>query len=191
MTKLIVGLGNPGEIYRESRHNIGICVVGGLARQYKIKLSKDKSVLSKVGCARIKNKDFIIAYPVVFMNLSGESVSLLLEKYKVLKENLLVICDDLDLDIGRVRLRPKGSSGGHKGLNSIIEYLRTSDFPRLRIGIGRPLSKDRIKDRIKGFVLSRFDKEDGALIKKALDRAIDCCRLWLSQGITQAMNRFN
>lgn len=187
MTKLIVGLGNPGEIYRESRHNIGRCVVKGLARQFKIKLSKDKSVLSKVGCSRIKNKDFIIAYPVVFINLSGESVSLLLEKYKVLKENLLVICDDLDLDIGRVRLRPKGSSGGHKGLNSIIEYLGTADFARLRIGIGRPLSKNRIKD----FVLSRFDKKDGALIKKALDRAIDCCRVWLSEGIIHAMDRFN
>jgi PTH1 family peptidyl-tRNA hydrolase len=182
--KLIVGLGNPGLLYKNSRHNIGIQVVKGLAKEYNIKLARDKSVLCKQGHGIKDGIDFLLAHPLLFMNLSGESVNALVKKYKIKLEDLLVICDDLDLGLGKIRIRPRGSSAGHKGVKSIIEHLRSDSFPRLRIGIGRPAQK---KD-IKGFVLSKFKKEEVDLINEAIRRAIRCSQLWLRHGIKEVTN---
>lgn len=185
--KLIVGLGNPGRRYKNSRHNIGIRVVGSLARKYKIKLTPDKSLLYKEGRGKIGGIDFTLAYPLVFMNLSGRSVGALFKKYRVELEDLLIICDDLDLRLGKIRIRPRGSSGGHKGIKSIIDYLKSDAFPRLRIGIGRPSFKKDITD----FVLSEFRREENDLMRQALHSAIECCKVWFTKGIKEAMNQFN
>ena len=185
--KLIVGLGNPATIYRNSRHNIGMRIVKKMANEYKIKLTKDKNTLCKRGIGKIKDLRFVLAHPLVFMNLSGKSVNLLLEKYKIPLKNFLVIYDDLDLDLGKLRIRPRGSSGGHKGIKSIIECIGTDDFARLRIGIGRTDSKGKVKD----FVLSSFSKQEENILKKKIEVAIDCCRMWLLEGVVQAMNRYN
>lgn len=187
--RLIVGLGNPGIIYRNSRHNIGIRVVKSLAREHNIKLRQDKSTFSKQGRGKIKNTDFVLAHPLLFMNLSGGSISSLLKKYKLPGEDFLIVCDDLDLPIGEIRFRPRGSSGGHRGLRSIIEHIGTSNFARLRIGIGRPTTRD--KDRIKDFVLSSFSKQDKVIINKTINKAVERCRAWLLEGMIQAMNRYN
>ena len=187
MVKLIVGLGNPGRLYKNCRHNIGMRVVGNLAKKYKIKLKRDKSALYKEGRGRIDETDFILAYPLVYMNLSGESIYSLFKKHRIRLENLLVIYDDLDLDLGNIRIRSRGSSAGHKGIRSIIEYLKSDSFARLRLGIGRPHSKIDIKD----FVLSEFKPEESDLIAEAIQKAIRCCNVWLLKGINKAMNQFN
>lgn len=185
--KLIVGLGNPGILYKNSRHNIGICVVRDLAKRYNIKLKSDKSGLYREGHGKIKGMDFLLAYPLVFMNLSGESIAHLIKKYRIQLEDLLVVCDDLDLELGKIRIRPFGSSAGHKGVKSIIEHLKSEAFPRLRIGIGRPTSKPKVKD----FVLSQFKTKETDLITEAINRAVECCRVWLTGGIKDSMNQFN
>ena len=185
--KLIVGLGNPGRLYKNSRHNIGICVVSSLARKYKIKLTSDNSLLFKHGRGKIEGIDFVLAHPLVFMNLSGKSVASLIKKYRIPLENLLVICDDLDLGLGKMRIRPNGSSAGHKGIKSIIEYLKSDSFPRLRIGIGRPSRKRDITD----FVLSRFKPQETDLIGQTIEKSIQCAQVWLVKGIKQAMTMFN
>lgn len=185
--RLIVGLGNPGRLYQNTRHNIGMRVVKKLARESKVKLKNDKGALSKKGKASIANIDFILAHPVTYMNLSGEAVALLIKKNKIKKEDLLVVYDDLDLSLGRLRIRTQGSSGGHKGLQSIIDSIQTKDFTRLRIGIGRSTSKRPVKD----FVLSVFRKQEEDLLKATLNEAMDCCRCWLIDGAVKAMNRFN
>ncbi len=185
--KLIVGLGNPGRAHRNFRHNIGKRIVEELTREFKIKLIQDKDTRSKIGAGRIKGNKFFLAHPVIFMNQSGESVSLLLKKYKLSNKDLLIICDDLDLNLGKIRIRAQGASGGHKGLESIIEHLKTKEFSRLKIGIGRPVCRDNIKD----FVLTSFNREEKENIKKTIERTADCCRVWLTQGMSKAMNKFN
>jgi len=187
MTKLIVGLGNPFRIYRESRHNLGRTIVEEMAKLYRIRLKKDKKLLSSFGKGRLKEVDFILSYPLVFMNLSGESVFRLVERFKIENHNLLVICDDLDLKLGSLKIKPRGEDAGHRGLRSIIESLKSKEFSRLRIGIGRPQDKNKISD----FVLSKFNKEEKEIIKEVSKKAIACCQVWLTEGINSAMNKFN
>lgn len=185
--KLIVGLGNPGLKYRQHRHNIGKQIIEIFAREHDLKLKWEGASRSRQGQARIDGNDFVLAYPVNFMNSSGGSVKLLLKEYKLIPPKLLVICDDLNLAFGKIRLRAKGSSGGHQGLESIIRAIQSTDFVRLRIGIGRPLQRAAVK----GFVLSPFNKNEQALMQQVRLRALECCRLWLTKGITVAMNKFN
>jgi len=185
--KLIVGLGNPGLLYRNTRHNIGRDIVEKMAKIYKVKLKKDKKLLACLGKGSIEGRDFILSYPLVFMNLSGEAVINLINRFKINKENLLVICDDLDLKLGVLRIKPSGGDGGHRGLRSIIENLANNDFARLRIGIGRLSDKEKIKD----FVLSKFNKSEKLIIEEAKSKAIECCKVWLLEGIEVAMNKFN
>ncbi|MCM8757665.1 MAG: aminoacyl-tRNA hydrolase [Candidatus Omnitrophica bacterium] len=184
--KLIVGLGNPGLIYRKTRHNVGKEVIESFAKDCKIKLKRSLDNLFCVGKATLEKEDFILAYPLVFMNISGRAVKALINRYKIDKKNLLVVCDDIDLPLGKIRLRPKGSDGGHKGLRSIIEGLKTEDFARLRIGIGK-VSKEKVKD----YVLSKFNREEYPIIEEAKERAKQCCQVWIAEGIQKAMNRFN
>lgn len=186
--KLIVGLGNPGNIYLNSRHNIGFFVVKALAKTYRIALKKDRDTFALSGKGRIGEERFILAMPLTFMNLSGKAVDLLLKKYELRSEHLLVVCDDLALDFGRLKIRPQGSSGGHKGLGSIIEALGSERFARLRIGTGRPASK---KVTTEEFVLAPFTKEEKRGRRDIIETACDCCELWIKEGIEKCMNIFN
>jgi PTH1 family peptidyl-tRNA hydrolase len=183
--KLIVGLGNPGAKYAHSRHNVGFMVVDRLAHVEGIAFSRRRfnALLAEgeIGPERV-----IVAKPQTFMNSSGVAVGKLFGFYKVRPEDLIVIYDDLDLPLGKTRLRTRGSAGGHHGMESIIAAIGTSEFPRLRIGIGRP-NPDADIDH----VLSPFTAEEDRVIKEAIERAAKTVEVWLSEGITLAMNRFN
>ena len=186
--KLIVGLGNPGKIYRDSRHNVGFSLVKTLSRIYKIPLKKDNHAFSLSGKGQIEGKNLMLALPFTFMNLSGIAVSALLKKYRIDLENLMVVCDDLDLGIGTMKIKPSGSSGGHRGLESIIDSLGSQEFCRLRIGIGRPLNKNI--DAV-DYVLSSFTRKEKEEIKEIVERACDCLRVWITKGMIETMNIFN
>jgi len=185
--KLIVGLGNPGLIYAGSRHNIGFTVVKSLAHFLKVVLKKDGSVLAIVGKTNYGGHNLVLALPQAFMNLSGIAVKALLKKFKVSLQDLLVVCDDLDLDLGRVKIRPHGSSGGQRGLVSVIEQLGTQNFNRLRVGIGRPKNPE---DAAR-YVLRGFLRKEREIAEKAKEDAVDCCLSWLENGIIRSMDSFN
>lgn len=185
--KLIVGLGNPGEDYIDSRHNIGFTLVGQLAKLHKIPLKKDHKSRSLHGCGTIAGQKVMLALPLTFMNLSGNAVRPLAARYRIQLHNLLVACDDLDLELGRIKIRPRGSSGGHRGLGSVIDGLNSSDFTRLRIGIGRPEGEIAAAE----YVLSAFRGREKKQVKKIIEQAVDCCRMWVSRGIQDCMNTFN
>jgi PTH1 family peptidyl-tRNA hydrolase len=188
-TKLIVGLGNPGLIYAGSRHNIGFAVLKSLASSLKINFKRDSLVSALVAKDKLLAQDLVLALPQSYMNLSGIAVAALLKKFKVNPEDLLVVCDDLDLELGKMKIRPQGSSGGQRGIESIIEQLGTQDFGRLRIGIGRPKSSGK-QDVVK-YVLSGFLRKEKAAVKQIEDDAVNCCLSWVENGIVQTMNIFN
>ncbi len=184
--KLIVGLGNPGILYAASRHNIGFQVIKYLAKTEGIVLKKERNIRALSGKGKIGDSDVVLAMPLTFMNLSAEAVIPLLKKYKVGLSDLLVVCDDLDFDFGRQKIRAHGSSAGHKGINSIIVSLGSSEFSRIRMGIGRPRNKD-----ISKFVLSRFSKIEKTKVTDIIQTAADCCRSWVNKGVEKTMNIFN
>lgn len=183
-----MGLGNPGILYAASRHNIGFTVVKALAKDFHTALKKDRSVRSFTGTGIIENNRVLLAMPVTFMNLSGSAVAGLLGRYALGLGELLVVCDDLDLEFGRIRIRPSGSSGGHRGLQSIIDALGSNEFSRLRIGIGRPLKRELAEA---DFVLSSFSRKEKIALKETLPEAVSCCTTWIAEGVTEAMNKFN
>jgi peptidyl-tRNA hydrolase, PTH1 family len=185
--KLIVGLGNPGEAYAGSRHNIGFNVVKRLAKLCRITLKRESRVLSLSGEGEIEGQEVVLALPLTFMNLSGSAVALLLKKYKAAPEDLLVICDDLELELGRIKIRPKGSSGGHRGLSSIIDSLGSNEFCRLRLGISRPEGRVDPAD----YVLSAFAAKEKKEANEMVEKALACSLSWASSGINQAMDVFN
>lgn len=185
--RLIAGLGNPGRQYLLCRHNLGFCVVRGLAKKYKIHLKKDLSTKSLKGIGNILGNKIILALPLTYMNLSGIGVDLLVKKYKLDLKSLLIICDDLDLELGKIRLRKRGSAGGHLGLTSIIKTLNTKEFSRLRIGVDRPPKGQFITN----YVLSNFTESQLPSINKSIQRAIECCEVWIKEGIDKTMSRFN
>jgi PTH1 family peptidyl-tRNA hydrolase len=186
--KLIIGLGNPGIVYADSRHNIGFSVIKALSKRYKVSLKKDNNAFALSGKGRIEGKAAVLALPLTFMNLSGIAVGTLIKKYEIDLEDLLIVCDDLDLGLGVIKIRPSGSSGGHRGLGSIIASLGTECFPRLRIGIGRPLDKNA---DTADFVLAHFLKKEKAQVVETVGQACDCCRVWATEGLTDSMNTFN
>lgn len=185
--KLIVGLGNPGLAYSGSRHNIGFAIVKSLASSLKVSFKRDNAVLASVGSGKLGAQILILALPQTFMNLSGVSVGALLKKFKAKPEDLLVVCDDLDLDLGRMKICQKGSSGGHRGLNSIIGQLGSQNFNRLRIGIGRP----RKNQDAAGHVLSGFSPKEKIIVQEVKVDAVDCCLSWIDNGIVETMNMYN
>lgn len=185
--KLIVGLGNPGRQYADSRHNAGFQVVKALARECGASFKRDIGTASLSAQAKIEGKRAVLALPLTFMNLSGRAVSALRKKYKVGLSDVLVVCDDLDLEMGRLKLRPSGSSGGHRGLESIIESLGESGFCRLRLGIGRPPRGEDAAD----FVLSPMSLKEKEAFQESVEKAARCCRMWVAQGAAEAMNAFN
>ncbi len=184
--KLIIGLGNPGFRYRNTRHNIGFLVVRRIAKEFRIPLKK-KRYKGILGTGAIAGKKTTLFMPLTYMNLSGEAVEEIVNTQKINSENTLVVCDDINLEFGLIRLRTKGSSGGHKGLCSVIEHLGTNEFPRLRIGIGR---KTEAKDRA-NFVLSRFDSDERLALRDIIEKAVECVVVWIKLGPDRAMSAFN
>ncbi len=185
--RLIVGLGNPGRLYRDSRHNIGFTAVQALAKSYRSSFKREGALSALSARTKIAGECVILALPLTFMNLSGLAVSALLKKYRLHPGSLLVVCDDLDLELGRLKVKSGGSSGGHRGLQSIIDILGSQSFSRLRLGISRP---SKFMDPAE-YVLAVFTKKQRPTAKEVIDKARACCESWVSKGITETMNIFN
>lgn len=183
---LIVGLGNPGREYRDTRHNIGFLAVDRLCERINAPFTKTQQK-AVTASGDIGGRKVLIAKPQTFMNLSGQAVSALLKYYKIPLERLLLIHDDLDLPFGTIRMRPGGGSGGQKGLASTIQQLGTQAFARLRCGIDHPPAHMTVSD----YVLGRFRKEEEADLSAVLDRAVDAVSAFVANGIQDAMTRFN
>jgi PTH1 family peptidyl-tRNA hydrolase len=182
---LIVGLGNPGRKYARNRHNAGFLAIDRLARRHGLSFARRKGK-AKIAEGKIAGQRVILAKPQTYMNLSGESVAALVRFFKIPACRALAVYDDLDLPLARLRLRPEGGSGGHKGLKSVTERLGTQAFPRLRIGIGRPVHGDPMD-----FVLQDFTVDEWIDMDAALDCAVKAIEHWLLYGIDAAMNVFN
>ncbi len=183
---LIVGLGNPGLRYEKTRHNLGFMVIDSLANEFQTQIKREEC-RSLIGRAIIEHQTVELVKPQTFMNLSGEAVSCLLKKGNRTTERLIVISDDLALPLGTIRLRPKGSAGGHNGLKSIIECLRTEEFIRLRIGIQPEHPFRDTKD----FVLENFSKTDLEIIEKVLRQSAEAVRAVLADGVERTMATYN
>jgi PTH1 family peptidyl-tRNA hydrolase len=183
---LIAGLGNPGGEYRTSRHNIGFMAVSRLAERLGASFTRLEA-RALVCKADHQGRRLILAKPQTFMNLSGQAVKGLVNFYKVPLANLLVIYDDIDLPFGALRLRPDGGSGGHHGMESIIERLGSQDFPRLRLGIGRPPGQKGAR----GYVLQDFTRPEETVLPALLDRAAEAALVFVTAGLEQAMNQYN
>ncbi|HHV61511.1 MAG TPA: aminoacyl-tRNA hydrolase [Firmicutes bacterium] len=184
--RLIVGLGNPGSSYEGSRHNVGFMVVDTIGRDLGIAFT-EKRHHALVGSGIFTGEGLVLAKPLTYMNRSGIAVKALLDAYSLNPCDLVVIYDDMDLEPGRVRVRPRGSSGGHNGMKSIIEELGTDLFPRIRVGIGRP---DPSQDPA-GYVLGWFTKEELEMMTVAIQRAAAAAKALLTRGIAEVMNEFN
>ncbi len=184
--KLIVGLGNPGPSYAKNRHNVGFQCLDYMAEKHKLDFDK-KSMKAVWGKGTIAGQDVILAKPQTYMNLSGQSVGEIMRFYKLdPKQDLLVIYDDLDLPVGKLRLRPNGSSGGQNGLRNIIDLSGTNEVQRIRVGIGRP-QHGTARDR----VLNDFSKEEAPVMEQIYSRVEQAVQMWLTDGMQKAMNVFN
>ena len=184
--KIIVGLGNPGMKYAGSRHNTGFAALTQLADRYRISLNK-KELKSITGHGTIEGERVVLAMPQTFMNLSGEAVQPLLHFYKCTAADLIVLYDDCELDAGRLRIREKGSAGGHNGMKSIIASLGTEEFPRVRIGVGKKPEGWDLAD----YVLGRFPAEELPVMREACEKAGDAVRMIISEGVAKAQNMYN
>lgn len=184
--RLVVGLGNPGRAYAASRHNVGYQCLAFLVRRWSIPLEQ-RHRLARWGEGMVEGQQLYLGRSRTFMNESGQGVAYLLRRLSLTPAELLLIYDDLDLPLGTVRLRPRGGPGGHRGVLSVTEALGTQDFPRVRIGIGRPPpGQDEV-----AYVLSPFLREEQAAVQEALERAADAVACALAEGMEAAMNRFN
>jgi PTH1 family peptidyl-tRNA hydrolase len=192
-TFLIVGLGNPGREYRETRHNIGFMLLDRLAVKLNARFTHLQSRALVASCvyssgrAGIEESKVILAKPQTFMNLSGQSVLGLIHFYKLPLTNLLVVHDELDLPPGTIRIRPDGGTSGQKGMTSILERLGTDDFARLRLGVGRPPGQMEAPD----YVLQKFSNADLMIITETLDRATEAVLSFITEGLDAAMNKYN
>lgn len=184
--KLIAGLGNPTPQYEGTRHNVGFEVLDRMAEQYRIPLdtAKHKGFYGK---GRVEGQQVILLKPMTYMNLSGESVAEAARYFKIAPEDVIVVYDDINLDVGRLRIRPKGSAGGHNGMKNIIAHLGTDVFPRIRVGVG--MKPPRVD--LAAYVLSRFSAEEQAVMEAAYDRACQAAVLLLQGQMEQAMNTYN
>lgn len=183
--RLIVGLGNPGAEYERTRHNVGFRVVDALADRLKLALKKKGETL--VGWGSWRGRSVGVAKPLAYMNRSGLALEPLVRRSGLSPVDLLVIVDDINLPTGRIRIREKGGAGGHNGLEDLIDWLDSDDFPRLRIGIGSEFERGRQSD----YVLSVFEADELPLIDAAVEQSRDAALTFVTDGITTAMNRFN
>ena len=183
---LVAGLGNPGEQYADTPHNLGFIVADVLAARHGIRITRPDS-LSLIGPGQIAGKPVLLAKPQTFMNLSGTSLKPLMEKHEILPENLILVYDDLDLPWGRIRVRPKGSPGTHNGVKSVTASLGTQEFPRVRIGIepGQPRGSGI------DYVLSRFTRQQKKELDELVGRTADAVSLIIAEGVDKAMAVFN
>ncbi len=188
--KLLVGLGTPGRGYANNRHNVGFMCLNHFAKTYGIRFDK-KQGKARTGIGEVGKNKIIAARPQTYMNLSGESVSRLVRKFNVNLNDLIVIHDDLDLPIGKIRIRQDGTSGGHKGIDSIITYLKSQDFLRLRVGIGRPVATQISEADIIAYVLEDFTSEEKQTIAQTIPRVSEAIFCLLTEGLTAAMNKYN
>ncbi|MBA2876707.1 aminoacyl-tRNA hydrolase [Thermaerobacillus caldiproteolyticus] len=184
--KLFVGLGNPGKEYEQTRHNVGFMVIDELMRRWNLSLNQAK--FNGIFASHIvSGEKVILCKPLTYMNLSGECIRPLMDYYKINIEDLVVIYDDLDLPVGKIRLRTKGSAGGHNGIKSLIHHLGTQQFKRIRIGIGRPEHGQKVTD----YVLGRFTAEESSEIQEAIKRSATACEKAVNAPFLQVMNEFN
>jgi len=192
--KLIVGLGNPRRVYANNRHNVGFICLSHFARTQGIKFDQKRG-LARIGIGEAAGNKVVVAKPQTYMNLSGRSVSLLIRKFNINLNDLLVIHDDLDLPLAKIRISQGGGSGGHRGIESIISYLESQDFIRLRVGIGRPVknegSAEISEDEIIAYVLSDFTAEQKQTIDQVIPRVSEAILCLLTEGLVAAMNRYN
>lgn len=185
--KLIAGLGNPGDRYRGTRHNVGWEVLAELARRHAPGVRPESNFEAETVRCEIGGDAVLLVSPLTYMNLSGRSVAAVLRFHKLDPADALVVCDDLNLPPGRLRLRGKGSHGGQNGLRDVIEKLGTDEYPRLRVGVGRPPGKTDAA----AYVLSRFADDERTEIDLAVQDAADACERWLADGLEAAMNQAN
>jgi PTH1 family peptidyl-tRNA hydrolase len=184
--KLIAGLGNPGRKYAGTRHNVGFEVLDTLASRHRVEWDAAPRGIDAL-TARWREADVLLAKPLTFMNLSGQAVLGLLQFYKIDPASLIVIVDDSNLELGRLRARAAGSAGGHNGLKSIIEALGMGEFARLRVGVGRGDARRDLADH----VLAAFEPDERPIVAEAVDRSADAAELFVTDGIDPVMNRFN
>jgi PTH1 family peptidyl-tRNA hydrolase len=184
--KIIVGLGNPGFSYRRTRHNLGFMVVQALSEQRGMRFRRDRHRSSQAH-GRIGKEEVVLVRPMTFMNLSGLAVAGALKQHGASLQDLLVVCDDVNLDLGRMRLRRSGTAGGHNGLKSIIDHLHSDQFPRLRLGVDQPPPGMEMM----AYVLGSFRRGDWPAVHEVIARAVQAAETWVYHGIDEAMNRFN
>lgn len=182
--KLVVGLGNPGPRYETTRHNVGFMVVDLVADQLDLTFKKNNGM--EVAEGRIGLEKIIILKPLTYMNLSGQAVQVLVNYYKLSPEDILVVYDDMDIDVGRIRIKPSGRAGGHKGINSIIQLLGTHQIARVKVGIGRP-GPQTVVD----YVLTPFADAEWETMKAAIFRAAEAVHTWAKEGVVPTMNKYN
>ena len=183
--KVIIGLGNPGNQYAATRHNIGAMTITRLSSLWGIALTR-RNPYALVGQGVVDNQTVVLAKPRSFMNQSGESVAYLVNRFRIPLEDLLIIYDDMDLPLGTTRIRPRGGNGGHNGLRSIIDVLKTEDVPRMRLGVGRSPVESAISH-----VLSQFTEEETPEVDQLLNRAVEAAACFVGEGVDEAMNKFN
>lgn len=189
-TKLIVGLGNPGRSYAHNRHNIGFICLNHFARTQGIKFDQKRG-LARIGQGEVTGNKVVLARPQTYMNLSGQSVSRLIQKFSINPNDLLVIHDDLDLALAKIRISHGSGSAGHKGIDSIIKELGSQDFTRIRVGIGRPTKPVLSEADIIAYVLSDFTPDEKQTIDQAIPRVSEAILCLLTDGLVAAMNRYN
>src|SRR5690606_11682554 len=184
--KLIVVLGNPGRSYDKTRHNIGFEVIDELAHRFDAPLKQNK-FNGIYSISHKSNEKVILLKPLTYMNLSGESIRPIMDYYDIALEDIVVIYDDLDLPVGKIRLRQTGSAGGHNGIKSTIAHLGTQNFNRIRVGINRPPVGMTVPD----YVLGKFHKEEWTEMQSVISKCADACEEWLEKPFIEVMNRFN
>ncbi|MFJ5966131.1 aminoacyl-tRNA hydrolase [Bacillus sp. NPDC093026] len=181
-----IGLGNPGREYEKTRHNVGFMTIDELSKKWNIPLNQSK-FNGQYGTGIVSGQKVLLVKPLTYMNLSGECVRPLLDYYDIPLEDVKVIYDDLDLPTGRIRLRTKGSAGGHNGIKSLIQHLGSPEFDRIRIGIGRPQNGMKVVD----YVLGRFSEEEQPVIVSAIQASVEACEVALTKPFLEVMNDFN
>lgn len=183
--KLIVGLGNPGKEYEHTRHNVGFDVIDLFCKKYNIEANR-KKFKGMYADGIIAGERILILKPMTYMNLSGESISEVLKFYKISNDNIIIVYDDISLEVGRLRIRDKGSAGGHNGIKSIIAHLGSDVFPRIKIGVGQPS-----KDDLVSHVLGKFSKDESEKLNEVFKTSIEALEVIIRSGTMEAMNKFN
>ena len=181
---LIVGLGNPGDQYRNTRHNVGFDIIDLMADKYNIGVNRIK-FKGVYGEGSIAGQRVMLLKPQTYMTVSGESVREVCNFYKSPNDKIIVVYDDISLEMGRLRVRPQGSAGGHNGIKNIISHLSSDEFPRIKVGVGQP------KENLVSHVLSRFSKDERIVVEKAFQAAVDAAEVIVKNGVGEAMNKFN